>query len=111
ACVHYYPPAGVRAQARLQPTDPFVYPHAGVQADVTPLREDVAGNVGRPTDASPPQTGPRKDTVEALFLLPPGSPTPPAANISPNHQQGRVDHRFLRPLLRCPGHRGAVAAW
>jgi len=97
ACVHYYPPTTVRAQARLQPADPFVYPHAAVQADVMPLQEDKAVRVLRLRYASPLQTDPRNDTVEALFFLPRRVPSPPLVIFLPIFNKGEwITDSFAR---------------
>src|SRR5215813_11113132 len=97
ACVHYYPPTTVRAQARMQSADPFVYPQAAIQAEVPPLQEKKAVHVMRLTYASPLHTDARNDTVEALLFLPRGVPSPPLVIFLPIFNKGEwITDSFAR---------------
>lgn len=97
ACVHYYPPKTLRAQGRAQRTDPFDYAKAAVQAEVIPLQEEKTVHVVRLTYASPLQTDPRNDTVEALFFLPREVPSPPLVILLPIFNKGEwITDSFAR---------------
>ena len=88
ACVHSYPPTPLLAPFPSVPQDSFVYTKEAVQAQVVPLQEEKAFRVFRLTYASPLQTDPRNDTVEALFFLPRTVTRPPVVIFLPILHKG-----------------------